>query len=315
MSRKNTTVEKGLAELVPYGTKLLLAVSGGIDSMVLLHACYQKKALKGIHLEVAHIDHSLRDDSIHDSEFVRNECAKLGVPFHLKKLSPPDDENIEAWARNERYSFLVETRSRLGLDYIMTAHNANDVAETLIMRLISGKELNSISEYEEQRRLIRPLLGVTREAISEYASANSVPFREDPTNRQEVYFRNRVRNKLIPSLQKDYEPRIVEILANTATDLQADINCLNQIASTIALKFPFKDGDKAWRRELKAELLATEPGLRWRVIQLIMHPKLGFNLGREHCQRLWEVISGDIVGVELPGGISIRTHEGGLKMD
>jgi tRNA(Ile)-lysidine synthase len=315
MSRKDTTVENGFSDAVPSGARLLIAVSGGIDSMVLLDACSKGKALKRIHIEVAHIDHSLRPDSVSDSEFVKSECGKLGIPFHLKKLSPPDNGNIEAWARNERYSFLGETRTRLGLDFILTAHNANDVAETLLMRLISGKELNSISEYEEQRKLIRPLLGVRRDAINDYASLNKVAFREDPTNKQEIYFRNRVRNSLIPLLQRDYEPRIVEILADTARHLQSDISCLNQIAERVSVRFPFKDGDKEWRRALKNELLSAEPGLRWRVIQRIMHPKLGFNLSREHCQRLFELISGDITGVELPGGISIRTHEGALKMD
>jgi len=316
MSRKDTTVEHSLSQVIPAHTALLVAVSGGIDSMVLLHGLTQISGVLKLRVGVVHVDHGLRDCSKNDAEFVRDESANLGYPFYLEKLNPPaEGENIEAWGRKERYRFFKEIRERHNFDWVLTAHNANDVAETLLMRLISGKELNSISFKEERRRLIRPLLNVPRTIIEKYSKEHKVNFREDPTNKDENFLRNKVRRTLLPILQAEFEQRTVEILSNQAEDIQSDLETLNELAQVVADKHPLADTDRLWRRALKESLASLPEGLQWRVMQRMFLAKLGFNLPREHSRALVRFINGEVVGVELPGGLRLRSHEGGIIFD
>ncbi len=104
----------------------------------MLHALTRVQRLKSLHLEVAHVDHGLRAESADDARFVQARCAELGVLFHVDRLGPkPETENMEAWARRERYGFFRRVMRERDLHHLLTAHNAHDVAETLLMRLIS----------------------------------------------------------------------------------------------------------------------------------------------------------------------------------
>ncbi len=315
MSREALLIEDTLSKKVPIGSHLLVGVSGGIDSMVLLTALSKRAAQLKIKIDVAHLNHNLRTDATLDAEFVRAESASLALPFHTKSVNFSGDGNIEAWGRAERYLFFREVKIATGADYVVTAHTANDVAETLLMRLISGKELNSIAETEAQRSLLRPFLSVTRGQIESYASVTGVRFREDSSNSELTYLRNRVRLELIPFLQEKFEPNITEILSERARETHDDLRCLDSLASQIALNHPLKEGDREWRQAIKVALVGVDSALDWRVARAILKPKLGFNLSRGHSRRVIQLIKNDITAVELPGGLRLASRNGGLVFE
>jgi len=314
MSRPEIQVENELKARLPKGSGLLLAVSGGADSCVLLQAAHKLSRLLELKLEVAHVDHQLRASSKRDALFVKKSALALKLPFHLKRLSKaPTAQNLEAWCRGQRYQFFNEILKKRKLGYVVTAHTASDVAETFLMRLVSNKELASIECFDQRRKLIRPLLNVTREKIESYAAKNKVKFMHDETNDDQRYLRNKVRKSLIPYLAKNYDKRIVETIAERAQAIaadQAELYALSEAALERVNTTNF--GSKLWLRELKAELSSREEGLRWRIVERMMRNKLGFNLGRAHSKRLLDFVLGKATGIELPGGVVITKKDGGL---
>jgi tRNA(Ile)-lysidine synthetase-like protein len=315
MSRNRPSIDHVIVEKVPAGTHLLVGVSGGIDSIVLLFALSKAARQLKLQLSVAHLNHNLRADSQLDLEFVEQVSANLQVAFHSKSVWHDGVSNIEAWGRTERYKFFNELRFEVGADYVVTAHTANDVAETLLMRLISGKELNSIGEKEEQRALIRPLLGVTRYEIERYAAENKLLHREDPSNRDLKYLRNKIRHELVPYLAGNFEPRILEILSERARETQDDLRALSELAQKVADRAPFEEGSREWRRGICRELETVDPAVAWRIVRALFKPKLGFNLGQGHCRKVLQLIANDIIAVELPGGLRLASREGGLVFE
>ncbi|RMD85838.1 MAG: tRNA lysidine(34) synthetase TilS [Candidatus Dadabacteria bacterium] len=316
MSRPFISVKRAVETEVPSGARLVVGVSGGIDSSVLLHALADHSKKRRFHIEVAHIDHGLRDSSKRDALFVKDACESLGIGFHLKKLDPSStDENIEAWGRKERYAFYDEVRHKTKGDYILTAHTADDVAETFLMRLLSNKELYSIIPKELSRKWLRPFLLVTRSEISRYAKEHGVRYVEDPTNLDNSFLRNKVRNTLIPFLKENFDPRIVEVVARAAKRLHQDALALDALWDGLleeSLSCEF--GSRKWRRLIRDRLNTASPELMWRAIRKIFKNKLGFNLSREKCEEISRLINGDIKGVELSGNLSLRAEKGEIKL-
>ena len=315
MSRNRPSIDHILIEKVPAGSHLLVGVSGGMDSVVLLSGLAKAARQSKLRLAVAHINHNLRVDSKLDLEFVEKLSASLQVPYYSKSVWHDGESNIESWGRNERYKFFEEVRLKIQADYVVTAHTANDVAETLLMRLISGKELNSIAEREHQRALLRPLLTITREDIEKYATENNLSHREDPSNADLKFLRNQIRHKLLPYLSADFEPNILQILSETAREIQDDLRSLSEMAQRVADRIPLVEGCRDWRRNMAKELESMDPAVSWRVVRALLKPKLGFNLGRGHCRRVVQLITNDIIAVELPGSLRLASREGGLVFE
>jgi len=316
MTRVTETVFSALKSNVPNGTRCLLAISGGIDSMVLMKALCALRQELSLVLEVAHVDHSLRESSGSDASFVKTEADSLGIPFHLKKLIPPEKgTNIESWGRKERYKFFKEICNSQNLVCTLTAHNANDVAETFLMRLLANKELGSIEKIDKRRKLLRPFLSVTRSEIELYAKEHKVLYQEDPTNLDQKYTRNKIRKTLIPFLENEFEPRIIEVISGRAQAVAADELLLREFASDkLAAVDDLPFGSKLWRRAV-SEIMRTVPErLHWRIARTLLKPKLGFNLGRDHSSKAARFILGEFQALELPGGIKLRSHEGGIVL-
>ncbi len=235
------------------GGPLVVAVSGGADSICLLHALWTLAqadhdpalSLQPADLHVAHLDHALRPDSADDAAFVAELAARWGLPFHSRRL--PDDflqaqtGNLEANARRARYSFLydiaqetengkrkTENRKR---KTVATGHHADDQAETLLLHLLRGSGLyglagmRPVSDWpigdfdgsgdNQAPLLIRPLLNISRAQILAYLHAHRLPWRDDPTNADELRVRNRLRHRVVPLLA-DINPSVVETLARSA---------------------------------------------------------------------------------------------------
>lgn len=208
---------------------VLLAVSGGADSMALLRAMVRLKTEGNGRLEVAHFNHHLRGaESDADEAFVTSEAAQLGLVCHVgharEQLSSGNHEgSLEAAARTARYDFFRRTAEQLGARYLATAHTADDQAETILHRIIRGTGIGGLAGIHRARVLgpavtvMRPMLAVRRAELLEYLDHLGQSFRTDSTNHDPRYTRNRIRHQLLPSLAADYNARVIDALVRLGT--------------------------------------------------------------------------------------------------
>lgn len=202
---------KNLDIKVPKG-KYILAVSGGVDSMVLLDVLSKQKDLA---LIVAHLDHGLREDSFRDAELVKRTASKYKLPFISEKLAP-EEKFSEEKARKSRYEFLRKVMNDHEAIAIITAHHQNDQLETAIFNLLRGTGRKGLSSLKSTELLVRPLIGVSKEEIYKYAKANNIRWNEDSTNSDTKYKRNYIRHKLIPKLGNDKKQQLIDLLSSAS---------------------------------------------------------------------------------------------------
>lgn len=218
-------------KLVSLNQSVLLAVSGGVDSLVMLDLFAQLRKNWKLQLSVAHINHQLRGkESDEDEQFVKDTAKRYGIPFYCECVKTKDvakstKGNLQAVARDIRYSFFDNLRKELNADAVATAHTANDNAETLLLNLFRGTGIEGLSGISTKRSdafVIRPLLFATRNDIALYAKKNNIQWREDSSNTKEIYTRNTIRRQILPAIQK-LNPSIIETLnreAETFCDVQ-----------------------------------------------------------------------------------------------
>lgn len=195
------------------GDRLLLAVSGGMDSTVMLDLFCRTKDRLQVILEVFHLNHGLRGaESDGDEAFVKALCAKAGIPCHADRVDvraeAESGESLESAARRIRYALLNRCAEDCRLNYICTAHHRDDQAETVLARIIHGTGWTGLCGIRERNgKLVRPLLAFSREDISLYAGSRHLAYRTDSTNSDMTIFRNRVRRRLLPLLASEYDPQ------------------------------------------------------------------------------------------------------------
>ncbi|MBI4545364.1 MAG: tRNA lysidine(34) synthetase TilS [Gemmatimonadetes bacterium] len=187
--------------LIRAGQTVVVAVSGGMDSVVLLHLLHFRLGEQwALRLVAAHLDHAMRDDSAADGRWVAGLCRAWGVPLVRARARRPP--RSEAAARALRYRFLRTVALRRRAHRLATGHHADDQAETVLFRIIRGTGLRGLAGIPERRgRLVRPLLRFPRAQIAEYAAAAGLSWREDPTNVLVGYARNRLRHEVLPRLE------------------------------------------------------------------------------------------------------------------
>jgi tRNA(Ile)-lysidine synthase len=302
---------------LPRSSRLLVAVSGGIDSVALLHGCCALAEPLANTIHVAHVDHGIRKESAEDAAFVRDLAVRLECPFYQKAVQPPGPGcNLEQWGRTVRYAFFCEVLDRAGLDVVLTAHTADDVAETFLMRILSNKELHGIARRDSRRRLVRPMLAVPREEVVAYAEAQGLSFREDQTNTDNRFLRNRVRNVLLPVLKREFDPRAVEVLAHRAAAAADDLECLRSCVKPALVQLrDFEFGSREWRRAARSRISKTRPELAWRIAESLFRDKLGFNLSRGHARQLAELLTAKRSRLELPCGVTILSKKGAIFIE
>ncbi len=207
---------------------VLAAVSGGPDSVCMLHVLAGLREELGFELRVAHLDHRFRgDESRRDAEFVRELADKLGLPCRCEEENVPHFLMSNAMSKQDaarmlRYRFLLTVSKQEYCQRIATGHNADDQAETVLMRVLRGSGPDGLAGIPPKRdgNIIRPLIEVWRSEIEEYLTANGVSYRTDASNLQSHYLRNRVRNELLPELAT-YNPRIDRALVNLGSIMVA----------------------------------------------------------------------------------------------
>ena len=292
------------------GELILLGLSGGADSVALTYALHTIAHSSAYRLAAAHLNHRLRGtESDRDERFVREMCCRLGLELvveHADGLGP-DTPNLEERARELRHSFLNRTADRLGASHIALAHHAGDQAETVLMRLLRGAGMAGLGAMAEAGpgRLVRPLLAVSRAALLAYLDAVGARFVTDSTNLSTTPLRNRVRNELLPMLEREYAPGLRDRLAELSSELRSARDFLTSLA----------------RNELKARLevggaleigafAKLHPALAAMLIREFVHDCIGDlrRIERAHLEAMRRLcVAGPPNGAfKLPGGWQMR---------
>jgi len=296
--------------LISKGDLVLVGVSGGPDSVTLLYLLKSLSKSLEFKLEIAHLDHMLRRDSGKDAEFVRLLGLKLGIPvtigkINIKKLAVKG--SLEEVARNARLDFLFKVAQRIKADKIALAHNLDDQAETVLMRVIRGTGLNGLTGILPKRKfcgfeVIRPLIRVQRREIEAYLKKKKVKACVDKTNREEIYFRNKIRNSLIPLLEKGYNPNIKDALSNMAESIAFDYDYLKRAALRLV------KGKKG--KVNLAAFLRMHPAMQRLVLRLTISNLQGSTrrISFQHIKEIEDLALTRPVAsvVDLPKGISVK---------
>ena len=281
---------------LPPDSTLVSALSGGADSVALLHALCAEARPRGLRVVAAHLDHRLRDDSAADAAFCLALCASWGVPLRsagadVAARARRDGDGVEQAARLERRAFLRRVRDAEGAAVVALAHTRDDQAETVLLRLLRGSGRRGLGAMRVRTRgLWRPLLAVSRADVLAHLAAAGLEWREDPSNRDLRFARNRVRHELLPYLEEHFNPRVRATLARTAAVLADESDALGRAAARLVRRARAQDpgGPALSRRVLRAapsavaalairRLLAEAGGLR--------------DVGASHVRRLLGLVS------------------------
>ncbi|MCD8238007.1 MAG: tRNA lysidine(34) synthetase TilS [Clostridiales bacterium] len=222
-------------ELLTKGDRVVLGLSGGADSVCLLKVLFALKDEYDLKLWAVHVNHNIRGkEALRDRDFSKALCEAEGVEifvysYDIPSLSKAEGFTEEETGRNYRYKAFYETAERVGANRIALAHNKNDNAETMLQRLIRGSGLKGLGGILPKRdKIIRPLLCLSRAEIE--AFLGDTPYITDSTNQSLEYLRNKIRHKLLPSIEEDINPNIVEVLFKTSGIIRRENNFLEEEA-------------------------------------------------------------------------------------
>ncbi len=317
---RTTIRQHGLFEK---GDTVLVGVSGGADSVCLLHILNQLKEEFGIRIYGAHIHHGIRgEEADRDAEFVRKLCKKLKITYSLRKISVPEfaeQEGLseETAGRVLRYRCFREICVAKEITKIATAHHRNDQAETVLMRMLRGAGIEGLAgiRYMRQDGVVRPLLDVTREEIEGYCAENGLEYCTDSSNTEEQYARNRIRNQLLPLLEQ-FNPNVVTALSNLAKNMAEDGDFLRGYAKRLygRLGSPLPE-----RRPVVLEiesLKMLEPTIQVRLLQLAAEDTMGkgYKAERKHWESVLSLLDKETGScVHMPNGLKVSVGYGWLS--
>ena len=313
------TVENFIREqdLIPAGSTVLCAVSGGADSIAMLHILYRLRDQLDFTLAAAHYNHQLRGaESDRDQRFVEQFtalcCGEHRLPGgetvpavrlytgsgDVARQSRLRGKGIEETARDMRYAFLRQTAEEAGADLIATAHTASDNVETILFHLARGAGLRGLGGILPRRdNIIRPLLTVTRRQVEDYLRLWCLPHMEDSSNDNDDYTRNRIRHQVLPVLE-DVAPGFAARLVNTAALLRADEEVLTDQARALAESARVQDGGLS----VSARAIAAAPDpVASRCLRLLLGQLWGGdqNCGAVHLNALLRLCRGTSPSAEL----------------
>jgi tRNA(Ile)-lysidine synthase len=335
------------------GDTLVVGLSGGPDSVALLDVMSRAGRRYGFSVVAAHLDHRLRPDSGTDASFCTEICRQLDRQLvigsaDVRIRARTRHRGIEETARDERYGFLRDVKERTGALAVAVAHTQDDQAETFLLRLLRGAGRPGLSAMRPcQRDVWRPLLSVSREEVIEYLRLRGLPWREDPSNRDCTFQRNRIRHELLPYLETRFNPQLRRVLARTASYMAEEESLLGDLVAPLLDEDGHAEGTgivicrKMLRRETRAlarlalrSALARVGGLRGitsahieRVLELARKPQssgrwLPLPGGRRAVVRFEDLYIGPCVEkrapyalpfsvpgiVRVPGGLSLSAR-------
>lgn len=279
-------------KLFKHHQRLLVAVSGGQDSLCVTKLLLDLQSKWGWHLGIAHCDHRWRSDSQANAAHVEALANGWGLYFYLSTAAT--ELNSEAAARDWRYWALSRIAEEHNYEYVVTGHTASDRAETLLYNLIRGTGADGLQALTWQRQLgdiwvVRPLLGITRKQTGEFCRQFDLPIWQDSTNEDVRYARNRIRQQLIPYLQANFNPQVESALAQTAELLQAEVEYLETLAAK--LKQEVMERCENGVSRLNRSILQSVPlALQRRVMRQVLQEILIESPGFEHIEKLTALI-------------------------
>lgn len=243
----HTQLQKTLIErdLLPKNQGILIAVSGGQDSLCLAQLLLDLQPIWGWKLGISHCDHGWRIDSQDNANYVQNLAIQWQLPFYLAttKILIKNEANARTW----RYQSLLEFASSLQYNYVVTGHTASDRAETLLHNLMRGSGSDGLQSLTWRRnlsteiQLVRPLLEFTRTETSQFCQAHHLSIWEDSTNQDLKYTRNRIRHELLPYLQENFNPQVELHLSQTAEIIYAEVDYLETLTTDLLQRCEIKE--------------------------------------------------------------------------
>jgi tRNA(Ile)-lysidine synthase len=306
--------------LVVEPTHVLVAVSGGGDSVALLHLLHRFAARRRIDLTVAHLDHVLRRGSATDSRFVVQLAESLGLPVVAAKRDVRalrrKDESPEEAARRVRRAFLLETAKRCDARTIATGHTMDDQAETILMRLARGVGPSALAGMAPAGPgpFVKPLLSIERAALRSWLRKKRRPFRDDPSNASLAFDRNRVRHLVVPVLAKQLNPAVARHLVEASARLREDAAYLDRLAQERFDALASRRGDAL---TIDAVALAALPHPVAARVALLALVAAGCDPRRFSSRKIEAVISlaasGPGASLDLAGGVGARRARGLLE--
>lgn len=304
--------------LLEKGDRVLVAVSGGVDSCVLLDVLLKLRAEWGFQLSVVHVNHQLRGaESEGDARFVKKLAGQLGLPvyignFDIAAFAKQHKLSIQTAARQVRYSFFKDVAAKSGCPKIVTAHHADDQAETVMMRILRGTSVRGLAGIPAKREedgisYVRPLLEIWREEIEMYAASQEILYREDASNASLKYIRNKIRLQLFPELASGYNEQVKSALVQLSQLAREDESYLEELAHARFTEGVTPAG--AGRLKVNCEHFVESPlPLQRRVITLILYYLCGHTIQWEQVHidsiRSLLVSSSPSGRLSLPGGVS-----------
>lgn len=302
------------------GDKVVVALSGGPDSICLLHILYTLRDKLGISLVAAHVNHCLRgEESYVDEEYVKEFCNLIGVECYtvredIGKISEEKKISTEMAGREVRYAFFEHVLKKVNGSKVAIAHNANDQAETVLMRIIRGTGIEGLVGIKPVRDkvFVRPIIDISRREIEEYCIKKNLNPRIDKSNLETIYTRNKVRLELIPYIEDNFNPHIIETLNRLSASMKEDSDYISNIAREYYSKYCKKEEDKII---IKKQVFKEHIALLSRIIRMAIKELKGNlnNLDKKHIYDIMDLQSGTTGKyIMLPEGIRVLNDYGDI---
>ncbi|MFQ5417334.1 MAG: tRNA lysidine(34) synthetase TilS [Myxococcota bacterium] len=321
-------VERSVQALGMSGRRVLVAVSAGVDSTVLAHALADLADRCDLEIAVGHVNHGLRGaESDSDEAAVRALAADRGVPLEVARVDPQalregvssrDRPTLQEAARTLRYRSLREMAARVGAARIATAHNADDQAETVLMRLLRGTGpdgLGGIPERSPDGVVVRPLLRVPRDAIAAFARERNLSWREDASNERDDYTRNRLRLRWLPALRDAFNPQLLRVVADLAEAQRRDSEWIDLLVERESQRRCSIEGK--WLRIDGKDWGALPEALQRRLARgCLRRCGAGRLTSRTHLERMGAFLVAGRKGtaIELPGDLRLERDAAGCRL-
>lgn len=287
--------------LISKNDKIVVAVSGGPDSMCLLHILLSLREEYNLELNVAHINHMIRENAIIDEEYVIAFCEENNVKLFVKKadvlsISKENRIGTEEAGRKVRYEFFNEVKEMTSSNKIAIAHNKNDKVETVLLNLIRGTGTYGLIGIEPKNGIyIRPLLEIERKDIEEYCKINNINPRIDESNFQNIYNRNKIRNVVIPFIEKEFNPNIINTISRLSDIVKEEENYFNELVELEYKNIVIEETNDYIKLNLR-EFNKINIVIRKRLIFYTINKLLGNTMGIEkiHVEDIIKLCSNNI---------------------
>lgn len=308
--------------LLKKGDKVLVGLSGGPDSVCLLHLLHTIKQKYSLEIGAAHINHMIRgEEALEDEKYAKNLCEKLGINFYsirieIEKIAKERGISTETAGRDERYAFFNKISNENGYTKIATAHNANDQAETIIMRMMRGTGLEGLGGIPVIRdgKYIRPILFLERGYIEKYCIDNDLEPRIDKTNLENIYSRNKIRLDILPYMKENFNKDVVKAINRMSLLLQEDNEFINSEAKKAFSKYCIVKKDEII---INKELFDKEKAIITRVIRkaLTTISNSTYDFEMKHIKEVIELKDiGTNKRIDLPNGIYAKNIYGEIYL-